>query len=341
MTRPASIAAWRPLLVAGTGLLVLPGALSAVGLTVTSATDCVLYALIGLGLNLLLGYTGLVSFGHGAWFGVGAYAAGLIHRRLVPDRFVLPVLLATALVGLAALLFGALILRRRGVYFSLLTLALTALLFSVAYRWTALTGGESGLGGIARPIVLGVDLARPGVYYAVVAAIGFVVVCFLWGVVGSPFGRVLVAIRENEQRAAFQGYPVSRYKLVAFVISATVTALAGALFVFNHRFASADPLAVAFSGELVAMVIIGGARSFLGPALGAVFFILFRELLSIWTGYWLLYFGLLFVVFVLFSPTGLVGVARRMLSSCTRARRRRPPWPAGRLRPGRLPSRRS
>ena len=313
MTRPASIAAWRPLRVAGAGLLVLPGALSAVGLTVTSATDCVLYALVGLGLNLLLGYTGLVSFGHGAWFGVGAYAAGLIHRRLVPDRFILPVLLATALVGVAALLFGALILRRRGVYFSLLTLALTALLFSVAYRWTALTGGESGLGGIVRPIVLGVDLARPGVYYAVVAGIGFAAVCFLWGVVGSPFGRVLVAIRENEQRAAFQGYPVSRYKLVAFVISATVTALAGALFVFNHRFASADPLAVAFSGELVAMVIIGGARSFLGPALGAVFFILFRELLSIWTGYWLLYFGLLFVVFVLLSPTGLVGVGRRLL----------------------------
>jgi branched-chain amino acid transport system ATP-binding protein len=312
VTGPPSIAAWRPLLVIGVGLVVLPYALLAMGLTLISATDCVLYGLVGLGLNLLLGYTGLVSFGHGAWFGVGAYAAGLIQLRLWPDRFVLPVLLATALVAVAAFVFGALILRRRGVYFSLLTLALTALLFSVAYRWTALTGGESGLGGITRPIVLGVDLGRPGAYYTVVAGLAFATVWFLWSVTGSPFGRVLVAIRENEQRAAFQGYPTSRYKLIAFVISATVPGLAGALLVFNHRFASADPLAVAFSGELVAMVIIGGARSFLGPVLGALFFILFREFLSIWTGYWLLYFGLLFVVFVLFSPTGLVGVARRL-----------------------------
>jgi ABC-type branched-subunit amino acid transport system ATPase component len=123
---------------------------------------------------------------------------------------------------------------------------------------------------------------------------------------------VLVAVRENEQRARFIGYPTDRYKLLAFTASATITAIAGILSVFHHRFASAEPISVPFSGELLAMVVIGGMRNFLGPALGALFFILFREFLSIWTANWLLYFGLLFVAFIVFSPTGLVGVAERL-----------------------------
>jgi branched-chain amino acid transport system ATP-binding protein len=147
-----------------------------------------------------------------------------------------------------------------------------------------------------------------------VAAIGLAVCALLFRFHRSPLGSVLVAIRENEQRARFIGYPTNRYKLVGFTISATVVGLAGALSVFNHRFASAEPLTVAFSGELIAMVVIGGMRSFLGPALGALFFILFREFLSIWTAHWLFYFGILFVGFILFSPTGLVGVAQRILA---------------------------
>ena len=140
-------------------------------------------------------------------------------------------------------------------------------------------------------------------------------VCYmLWRFHRSPVGSVLVAIRENEERARFIGYPTNRYKLIAFVLSATVVAVAGTLSVFNHRFASAEPLSVAFSGELIAMVVIGGMRSFLGPALGALFFILFREFLSIWTPHWLFWFGLLFVGFIVFSPTGLVGVAEALIA---------------------------
>ena len=199
-----------------------------------------------------------------------------------------------------ALLSGALILRRRGVYFSLLTLALTALLFAIGYRWTEFTGGESGLGGVTRSTVLGVDLERDWTYYGLVAALGMGVCYLLWRFHRSPAGSVLVAIRENEERARFAGYPTNRYKLVAFVLSATIVALAGTLSVFNHRFASAEPLSVAFSGELIAMVVIGGMRSFLGPALGALFFILFREFLSIWTVHGLFWFGLLFVGFIVF-----------------------------------------
>ena len=301
------------LLAAAAALVALPFALFAAGLTLTSAIDVVVFAIACLGLNILVGHTGLVSFGHGAFFGLAGYAAALAQRTWFPDGFVLPALFALAFVLVVAGLVGFLILRRRGVYFSLLTLALTALLYAVAFRWTALTGGENGLGGLVRPVVLGIDLSQPWLYYILVAAVGFLVVLALWRFHHSPIGSVLVAIRENEQRARFVGYPTNRYKILALAVSAGVTAVAGVLSVFNHRFASADPLSIAFSGELLAMVVIGGMRSLLGPAIGALFFILFREFLSIWTQNWLFWFGLLFVGFIVFSPTGLVGIAERIL----------------------------
>jgi ABC-type branched-subunit amino acid transport system ATPase component len=217
---------------------------------------------------------------------------------------------------------GFIILRRRGVYFSLLTLALSALTFAIAFRWTAVTGGEGGLGGIERrplgPSGL-VGLDNHWNYYIVVAVIAFAVLVLLWRVMRSPFGHVLVAIREDEQRAGFQGYDTQRYKLAAFVLSSTVTGLAGALLIFLHRLAAAESVTVAFSGEMLAMVVIGGMRSFLGPALGALFYLMFREAFSIYTSNWLLWFGLVFAGFVLFSPTGLSGIWAKL------ERRWRPP----------------
>jgi branched-chain amino acid transport system ATP-binding protein len=302
-----------PLVIAAVALLALPFAMRAIGLTTTSATEVVVFAIACMALNILVGTTGLVSFGHGAWFGLAAYAAGLIQRELLPGHFALPVLGAVLLVAAVALVFGALILRRKGVYFSLLTLALAAMLYAIAFRWTAVTGGEDGLGGIRRPQFLGIDFEQAQPYYALVAALGFAVVYALWRFHRSPIGTVLVAIRENEQRATFVGYATDRYKLVAFVISAAITGLAGTLLLFNNRMTSAEPISVAFSGELLAMVVIGGMRSFLGPALGALFFVIFRDYLSSVTENWLLWFGLLFVAFIVFSPTGLVGVAERLL----------------------------
>jgi branched-chain amino acid transport system ATP-binding protein len=253
-----------------------------------------------------------VSFGHGAWFGLAAYFAGLTQRHLFPGSFFLPLAFAVGGVALVSLVFGGLILRRRGVYFSLLTLALSAMLYVVAFRWTAVTGGEEGFGGIARPQFLGVDFESGTAFYPLVAAIAFAVSLALWRFHRSPAGHVLVAIRENEQRARFIGYPTNRYKLLAFVMSASVTGLAGALLLFNNRMTSAEPISVIFSGELLAMVIIGGMRSFLGPALGALFFIIFRDFLSGLTPHWLLYFGILFVTFIMVSPTGLVGLYARL-----------------------------
>jgi branched-chain amino acid transport system ATP-binding protein len=303
---------YQPLWIGAIALVVVPFLLHAIGLTLTSATDVVIFAIAAMGLNLLVGYTGLTSFGHGAWFGLGAYAAALSQKYWFQGQIVAPFLFALVFIAALSGVVGFLILRRRGVYFSLLTLALSALTFAIAFRWTAFTGGESGLGGVVRPAIGPLDLDDPMVYLVAVSLVGLAVLYLLLRVVRSPFGHVLVAIRENEQRAAFQGYDTDKYKLGVFMLSATVTGLAGVLLVFHHRLASAEPTSVAFSGELLVMVVIGGMRSFLGPALGALFYILFRELLSIWTPNWLLWFGLAFVGFILFSPTGLVGIWTRL-----------------------------
>src|SRR4051795_5489576 len=171
---------YRPLLIAFAGLVVLPFVLVAVGLTLTTATDVVIFATACMGLNILVGHTGLVSFGHGAFFGLAGYAAALSQRHWFPGDIVIPSLFAVGTVAVFAFFTGFLILRRRGVYFSLLTLALSAMLFAIAFRWSAVTGGESGLGGVVRPTVLGLDLARPWIYYWAVAAIGFATIYLLW-----------------------------------------------------------------------------------------------------------------------------------------------------------------
>ncbi len=302
------------LVITAIGLLALPPVLVALGLTTTSATEVVVFGIACMALNILVGHTGLVSFGHGAWFGLAAYAAALLQRNVMPDSFFGPAIGAILIIVLVAVPFGFLILRRRGVYFSLLTLALAAMLYTVSFRWTDVTGGENGIGGIVRPAIFGFNLDSQVNYYWFVASIAFVVLVLLWRFHNSTVGTVLVAIRENEQRARFLGYPTNRYKLAAFVLSAALTGLAGILLLYKNRMTSADPISVAFSGELLAMVVIGGMRSFLGPALGALFFILFREFLGIYTENWLLWFGLVFVGFIVFSPNGLIGVGEKLLA---------------------------
>jgi branched-chain amino acid transport system ATP-binding protein len=299
---------YRPLLLASLALVALPFALRLLGLSLNTGTMVVILAISTMALNLCVGYTGLVSFGHSTWFGIGAYAAGLIQLHWFGDEIWLPLLLSMAVVAASSAIVGIIILRRRGVYFSLLTLAFAALTYTIAFRWSAVTGGEDGLGGLKRGSIGPFSLDNALTYYITVALIGLCVLYMLLRLVRSPFGHVLVAIRENQLRATFQGYPVERYKLGVFVISAVVTGLAGALLAFQTYLVSAEAVSVPFSGELLAMVVIGGMRSMLGPALGALFFILFRELFSIWTPNWLLWFGLIFVAFVLYSPGGLVGI---------------------------------
>jgi len=299
---------YQPLWVAAVALLALPMVLRAFGLSTNTATTVVILAIATTALNLCVGYTGLVSFGHSIWFGLGAYAAGLIQLHWFRDQISLPIILSMVVVAAVSTVVGILILRRRGVYFSLLTLALAALSYTIAFRWTEVTGGEDGLSGLKRGRIGPIHLDDQLAYYILVALIGLAVLYALLRVTRSPFGHVLVAIRENQLRARFQGYSIERYKLGVFVLSALITGIAGALLGFQTYLVSAEAVSVPFSGELLAMVVIGGMKHILGPALGALFFIVFRELFSIWTPNWLLWFGLVFVSFVLFSPNGLAGI---------------------------------
>ncbi len=303
----------QPLWITAVALIILPWVTHAFGLTTDTASTIVILAIAAMGLNLCVGYSGLVSFGHGAWFGIGAYAAALLQKNWFPNEIALPILLSMVFVAAASTFVGFLILRRRGVYFSLLTLALSALSYTIAFRWSEVTGGEDGLSGLQRGHIGPITLDNSTAYYTVVALVGLVVVYVLMRVLRSPFGHVVVAIRENQLRATFQGYPVERYKLAVFVLSAVVTGLAGALLGFQIYLVSAEGVSVPFSGELLAMVVIGGMHNLLGPAFGALFFVLFRELFSIWTSNWLLWFGLMFVGFVIFSPSGLVGIWAQIL----------------------------
>src|SRR5215471_12493166 len=299
---------YQPVWVAAVALVALPMVLRAFGLPTNTATMVVILAIATTALNLCVGYTGLVSFGHSIWFGLGAYAAGLIQLHWFRDQIWLPIILSMVFVAAASTVVGILILRRRGVYFSLLTLALAALAYTIAFRWTEVTGGEDGLSGLKRGSIGPIHLDDPLAYYILVALIGLAVLYVNLRVTRSPFGHVLVAIRENQLRARFQGYSIERYKLGVFVLSALITGIAGALLGFQTYLVSAEAVSVPFSGEMLAMVVIGGMKHILGPALGALFFIVFRELFSIWTPNWLLWFGLVFVSFVLFSPDGLVGI---------------------------------
>lgn len=272
-----------PLFIATVALLALPHVVIGSGFTWGIATEIAIFALVGLGYNLLLGYTGLLSFGHGMFFGLAAYATALSQIHWFKGSLLLPLGFAVLFSALLGLVVGFLVLRRRGVYFSLLTLAFTALTFYIVFRWTSFTGGENGLSGIEHPPLPGLDLDNQALFYHLIAAVVLAVAWMLWRVVHSPLGAVLKAIRENESRARFIGYPVLRYKLAAFVISATVTGLGGSLMAYLKLFVSADTVHVNFSGEILAATIFGGIGNFLGPTLGAFFYVMFREVLSGYT----------------------------------------------------------
>jgi ABC-type branched-subunit amino acid transport system ATPase component/ABC-type branched-subunit amino acid transport system permease subunit len=302
-----------PLLWLGIGLALLPQFVAIMGMTDVAATKLAIFILVGLGYNILLGYTGLVSFGHSMFFGFAAYATALLQIHVFPGSFWLPIAGAVVLTGVLSAVVGFLILRRRGVYFSLLTLAFTSMTFYVIYRWTDFTGGEDGLRGLMRPHFLGIDVDDSGTFYYLVAAIVFSCGAILWRLVNSPLGRSFVAIRENEQRSGFIGYPVMLLKLCAFVTSAVFTGLGGALYAMVFYIVTPDVVHITLSGEILVMTVIGGSGAFLGPAIGAVFYIVFQDWLSAYTTSWQLWFGLLFIGFILFSPEGLVGVTRRVM----------------------------
>jgi len=300
-----------PMLITVALLASTPLWLSQVGLYQYLALEIMIWMLFALGHNLLLGHGGLPSFGHGAYFGMGAYAFGLMQLR-AGAGLLLAMLAAVAAAALFGALVAAFISHRRGIYYALLTIAFGQVAWFVAGKWHAVTGGEDGLLNIKRPdLSLGfIDVAlrsNEAFFYFALVVFAVVLVC-MWRLVHSPFGRVLRAIKQNEMRAAFVGHNVWLYKWLAFTISAAVAGLAGSLFAMAQQSAYPNVMSLHNSGFVVMMVLIGGGLvSFWGPVIGALVFILARDLLGAYTETWLLWYGLLFIAVVLFQPDGVAG----------------------------------
>ena len=295
---------------AGVGALaVLPLALSSY--QVDLLTKTLIFAIFAMSLNLTLGYTGLPSLGHAAYFGVGAYTVGLLALR-VWNNFWVDMGCGLVAAVAAAALFGLLALRAEGSYLLMITLALAQVLWGIAFGWRGLTGGDDGLPGIARPAAgLPLSLADGRRFYYLV------LVCFLASVAAlalltrSPFGRALVGIRESARRMEVLGYDTWRYKYIAFVLAGLFAGLAGNLFVYYNGFVSPAYLSIVFSAAALIMVILGGAGTLLGPVLGSAVIVYLENAVSAYTQRWLLVLGLVYVAVTLFVPEGLMGLVRR------------------------------
>lgn len=274
------------------------------------AVNVLVYGLFALGFNLLFGYTGLLSFGHAAFFGAGAYGTGIAIVKFGVHW--LPAMGVGVLLGtVAAALIGALAIRTRGIYFSMVTLALAQCVFYVFHQAESLSGGENGLRGmVLRPAALGpwqVNPLDPAHKYWLAFAVVAAGVWIFSRVVASPFGAVLEAIRENEQRARACGYDTVRTKWVAFVVSATFCAVAGALDAIHLTIVPLDSLHYHTSGLVVMMSLLGGMGTFFGPFVGAAAYVVLEDVLSVATNHWQLFVGGLFMAFVLFFPRGIWG----------------------------------
>ena len=285
-----------------------------------------LVAAIGaLGFNLLLGYTGLLSFGHSAFFGTGAYTVAFLVKYLKIASMELFLAGSVLVSALISILFGFVCVRYTRIFFGILTLALSQVLWSLAFKFFWVTGGTDGL-RVPTPTLLGAAPTDDKMeflahrYYYYVLAIFAICVALMWMIVHSPFGKALQAIRDNETRAEFIGIRIRRYRLIAFVISGIFTGVAGALWAPLNGLASPDILVWTFSGEIVFMTVLGGFRTFVGPIVGAVAFVYLKTYAVGFTVYWQLLLGTVLVVLVLALPTGIMGAVERVAAKLKKAR---------------------
>lgn len=295
-------------------LLTAPFWLPLTGGYVELGSRVVILALAAMALNFLLGYTGVLSFGHAAYFGLGAYGTALTMKYLA-ESTPLAIVVGTVFGTVAAAIIGPMIARLRGVYFAMCTIAFGQVFYFIAFQWRDVTGGDDGVSAWHRmPIDLGftqIDILNnnKAFYYMVLvvfaAAVG--IMAFL---LRSPFGRTLLAIRENERRARFLGIPVDRHIWMSWVISCCFVSLAGALYALLNDFV--DPRALRWdqSGNFVIMAVLGGMRNFWGPLIGAAIFIVLADFISSHTENWMSFVGLIFVLVVLYFPRGVLGIIR-------------------------------
>lgn len=292
------------------------------------ATEFLTWSLFGLSFNLLLGYTGLLSFGHALFFGMGAYGLAL---SVIYLQTPMPVALALAVSAsaLTALLVGMLSIHRGGIYFAMLTLASAQVFYFVVLSWTEFTGGDNGLSLRGIPVsvrrVASWQLDSPTAFYYFVLAIFLVAALFLWRLTDSPFGRVIQGIRENELRVRCLGLHVERFKLVALTISGALSGLAGAINVIQVQYVHPNLSHWSVSGEVIIISLVGGSQSFFGPVVGAAVFVFLSDYLSRFWDRWILVLGVIFVVVTLYMRGGIVGAldAGRCRWTSWIARRRR------------------
>jgi len=284
-----------------------------------------IFAIAGLGFNILLGYTGLLSFGHAAYFGLGAYTVAFMVKYLhvqSMELFLLGTIVSSVVV---TSLFGYVCVRYTRIFFSILTLALAQVLWSLGFKFFWVTGGTDGL-RVPTPMLLGLAtldedkihfLSHSYYYYVLVVFV--VAVAVMWLVVHSPFAKALQAIRDNETRARFIGIRIRSYRFLAFLLSGVFTSIAGALWVPLNGLVTPDALVWTFSGEIVFMTVLGGFRNFTGPIVGAIVYNYLKDFAVGFTVYWQTLMGVVLIVLVLVLPTGIVGSAKLLAA---RVRRR-------------------
>ncbi|CAN5160765.1 branched-chain amino acid ABC transporter permease [soil metagenome] len=274
------------------------------------AVNVLVYGVLAVGYNLLFGYTGMLSFGHAAFFGAGAYVAGIAIAKFgIPWYAAVP--LGVLGGGLLAFIIGALSTRTRGIYFSMVTLALAQLVYYVALQASSWTGGENGLRGLTvNKINLfgwSINFLDPVNKYYILMIFAALALWVVSRILNSPFGAAIEAIRENERRARTCGFDVERTKLLSFTLSGLICALAGTMSALHLAFVPLDVLHYQTSGMIVMMTLLGGARSFFGPFVGALVFLLMEDVFSLWTSHWQIIVGSIFILFVLFLPRGIWG----------------------------------
>jgi len=288
-------------LVAGLALVPLTGSY-VTGL----AAEILIFAIFAMSLDLLIGYTGLLSFGHAAFFGVSAYTVVIfgVHLGLSGWIGFVAGIFVSALV---AAIIGFFSIRVSGIPFLMLTMAFAQLLFSLSIKWRAVTGGTDGLAGFQRPSLFGLSLDNRATQFYVVA-VGFLfVLWFLRRLIASPLGSIFIGIRENEGRMRAAGYPVQRFKLVSFTLAGALAGIGGGLYALSNAFVSSDILHWALSGDAIIMVILGGTGTIIGPVFGSAAFLLLKNVVSSHTEYWLLWVGIIFILCVMFLRQGVWG----------------------------------
>jgi branched-chain amino acid transport system permease protein len=280
------------------------------------ASEILIYAMFALGFNLLLSYTGLPSFGHAAFFGIGAYGLALTQLKWVKDLW-LGLFVGMLAAGFFAALVGAIIARKRGVYFALLTLAFGQMFFFIAFRWDEVTGGETGLTGFDRPPLAipglpPLNLTAPMNFYLFTLIVLMVVMILIWRLIHSPFGSVLQAVKQNELRAKYLGYNTIFYKWASFTLSGMISGLAGAMFALQHGSVFPQYLYWTESGNVVMITIMGGGVvNFFGPVLGAGIFVILQNAIGALTEHWLFLLGLTFILIVMVIPEGILGLFKK------------------------------